>query len=562
MNREIGSAGDARHLECRAAAERAVRLAAALLLATLPLSSAIPADAQPPNREVSPMAKTRASVLAGSWYASDPQELARSVDAHIAQGRALSEVADAPPVLVIVPHAGHQWSGRTAGHIYRLLSGAGGRAIERVIMLGPSHRMGFRGASVPDFAAYETPLGSVAVDQQAAAALREHSLFGSIGAAHSQEHCLEIQLPFLQRALQREFRILPILVSQLSRAEWARAAEALQPLIDERTLLLISSDFTHFGAHFDYYPFRENVDENLRRLDKGALAPILTLDAQAFADYHQETDISVCGYQPIGIALELLRSPVLHERWGGPPEGRVLDYLRSADLTGDLDGSVSYAAVAFFPPGKLKPGADYPPALATVSVWGTKLLSAAAQDYLLALARRTVTELVTQRRIAQPGDYPPGVSARKLQKVCGVFVTLEKQGRLRGCIGSIVGTQPLVAGVVQNAVSAATRDPRFPPVTPEELGELSIEISVLTPLRRARGPAEIEIGRHGVVLKQGNRQAVFLPQVAPEQGWDRDTMLEHLALKAGLPAGAWRDPATTFDLFEAFVFSEGEEGAH
>ncbi|MBD3235549.1 MAG: AmmeMemoRadiSam system protein B [Candidatus Eisenbacteria bacterium] len=553
-------------------------LCVALLFAGVARTHAV-AQPHASEPEGEAMSSTRPSVLAGSWYAGDPRELARSVDAHIAAGRPLDQVAGAPPILVIAPHAGHTWSGPTAGQIYRLISGEAGAGIRHVILLGPSHRMGFRGASVPEVAAYETPLGPVPLDRQAAATLRRHPLFDSIAAAHSQEHCLEIQLPFLQRALPEGFRILPILVSRLSSEQWREAAQALLPLFDEGTLVLISSDFTHYGAHFGYYPFHERVERNLRRLDRGALAPILNLDPRALAAYHAETGITVCGLQPIGIGLELLNLAAESGRWTDRPAGRVLDYTRSGDQTGDFDSSVSYAAVAFFPPGTLHPGDDYPPTLREVPVWGEAesaphsdaeqgsarnagddeaLLSRAQQAYLLSLARLTIRELVERQRIPDAPPLPEGVSERELRETCGVFVTLETQGRLRGCIGSIVGTRPLIEGVIENAVSAASRDPRFPPVRAEELDALSIEISVLTPLHRARGPEEIEIGRHGVVFSLGGQRAVFLPQVAPEQGWDRDTMLAHLARKAGLPADAWRDPQATFDLFEAFVFSESE----
>jgi len=538
------------------------------------------------DSEVRTMSKTRPSVLAGMWYSSDPGTLAAAVDDHVARGEPLGALARNVPVAAIAPHAGHQWSGDAAGHVYRLISGPEGESITRVILIGPSHHVGFRGASVATYTAYETPLGCVPVDTVAVRALLASPLFQSIDRAHGQEHCLEIQVPFLQRALRHPFRIVPLLISSLPRAEWETIAAALVPLVDDHTLVLISSDFTHFGRNYGYYPFRDNLDLNLRRLDKGALEPILRLDYAGLADYVDATDISVCGYQPIGILLAMLRDPDLTARWGGRvPQGRVLDYYRSGDRSGDLDGSVSYAAVAFFRAGDLAAGAPYPASLASVHAWegpnpaggegrpaggqrGASRADAAATSvpeftaaerrFLLDLARRTVEETVRQGRPPNPGPFPPGVSVAKLQSRCGVFVTLTEQEQLRGCIGSIVGTAPLIDGVMENAVNAATRDPRFPPVSPVELAGLSIEISVLTPLRRVAGPAEIEVGRHGVVLERAGRRAVFLPQVATEQHWDRDTLLDHLALKAGLRAGDWRKPDAVLQVFEALVFSEDE----
>jgi AmmeMemoRadiSam system protein A len=177
--------------------------------------------------------------------------------------------------------------------------------------------------------------------------------------------------------------------------------------------------------------------------------------------------------------------------------------------------------------------------------------------FLLDLARRTLREVLAGRPAPGAGTFPAGVSAEKLRAPSGVFVTLTEGGALRGCIGSIVGTAPLAQGVIENAIHAALEDPRFPPVAAGELARLEIEISVLTPLRPVARPEEIVVGRDGVVLERGGRRAVFLPQVAPEQGWDRETMLDQLAQKAGLPRDAWRSGAS-FQVFEARVFSEEE----
>ncbi|MFN2369822.1 MAG: AmmeMemoRadiSam system protein A, partial [Candidatus Krumholzibacteriia bacterium] len=164
---------------------------------------------------------------------------------------------------------------------------------------------------------------------------------------------------------------------------------------------------------------------------------------------------------------------------------------------------------------------------------------------------------------AARGQEPPSIRARAaarglrlegaLAEPRGVFVTLSRGGQLRGCIGSLTGRLPLAEAVAASARNAAVGDPRFPPVAPAELDQLELEISVLSPLRTVAGPDGIEVGRHGVLLEKDGRQAVFLPQVAPEQGWDRDTMLAHLARKAGLPADGWRREAV-FRVFTADVF--------
>ncbi|MEA3400388.1 MAG: AmmeMemoRadiSam system protein A [Armatimonadota bacterium] len=175
------------------------------------------------------------------------------------------------------------------------------------------------------------------------------------------------------------------------------------------------------------------------------------------------------------------------------------------------------------------------------------------QQMLLDLARETIERYVTEDVLPDlPADDPA------LEQPRAVFVTLHKHGQLRGCIGSLEPREPLAAAVQSSAVSAATQDPRFPPVTPQELDELEIEISVLSPLRKVDSADEIVVGKHGVMVADGARRGVFLPQVAPEQGWDRDTMLQYLcAHKAGLPADAWRRGAE-LHVFTCQVFSEGD----
>ncbi len=181
------------------------------------------------------------------------------------------------------------------------------------------------------------------------------------------------------------------------------------------------------------------------------------------------------------------------------------------------------------------------------------------KNQLLALARGTL-EHVFERGAPPVNAAELGLHAGpEWREPRGVFVTLHKGGQLRGCIGHIMAQLPLEQAVIENAHSAAFRDPRFSPLTAEELPLTHLEISVLTPLRRIDSHAEIELGRHGVLLSKAGRRAVFLPQVAPEQGWTREQMLTHLSLKAGLRPDDWRSGAE-FDVFEAIVFGEATQG--
>jgi len=188
----------------------------------------------------------------------------------------------------------------------------------------------------------------------------------------------------------------------------------------------------------------------------------------------------------------------------------------------------------------------------------TAPLSAVHRAFLLRLARATLNGAVGGDPPPRPAAFAAAAGTDLGPPLCerrGVFVSLHRFGRLRGCIGDLAGAAPLCEAVVANTLAAAFRDPRFLPLTEDELPGLTLEISALTPLRPVADWSGIEVPRHGVVLTRGNARAVFLPQVAAEQGWDRETLLGQLSLKAGLPPDAWRR-GSQFHIFEAEVFGE------
>jgi len=178
-------------------------------------------------------------------------------------------------------------------------------------------------------------------------------------------------------------------------------------------------------------------------------------------------------------------------------------------------------------------------------------LTESEQAALLRIARETISD-----HLKRGGAGVAKADGQRLAEHRGAFVSLHKRGQLRGCIGTFVGRQPLVTTIQEMAVSASTRDPRFPPLSEAELGEVDLEISVLTPLRPIDDPQEIEVGRHGIYITRDFQSGVLLPQVATEYGWDRETFLEHTCMKAGLPRDAWRDPESKIEVFEAQVFGE------
>ncbi len=181
------------------------------------------------------------------------------------------------------------------------------------------------------------------------------------------------------------------------------------------------------------------------------------------------------------------------------------------------------------------------------------VLTKEERKILLKLARDTIEMWINARKM------PPLPEAKGLLgEKCGAFVTLNKKGQLRGCIGNMVGHAPLVETIQEMAIASSTGDPRFHSVGPEELSEIDIEISVLSPMREIKDVNEIEVGTHGILMSRGMYHGVLLPQVATEYGWDRTTFLQHTCLKAGLPENAWQDPKTRIEIFSAQVFGEKE----
>lgn len=476
------------------------------------------------------------SPIAGSWYPGDAAALRTMLNGFLA---AAGEPAGGAPCAMIVPHAGYRFSGAVAGHAYAQLQG---RAVDRVVVMGPTHRVPMADlASVPSASWYETPLGRLEIDRDAVARLLKHPRFRSIPQAHAGEHSVEIQLPFIQ-VVAPAAKIVPIVVGQLSPEGVRDIAAALAAVLDGRTVVLASSDFTHYGPNYDYVPFREDVEENLRRLDMGAYERIAARDIEGFMRYCGETGATICGRDDIAVLLAML------------PKGataRLLKYDTSGRMMGDFGNSVSYLAVAFDGAWAGREKQE-----ATPMTDANDALPAADRAALLKLARGTLERYFDTGRMPSPEELGVTVTP-PMERVMGAFVTLTEEKELRGCIGEIYPRRELYKAVMEHAIDSAIHDRRFLPVSRGELSKLAFEISALEPPRPVDSYRDIVIGKHGVVLRKGGASAVFLPQVAPEQGWGLEETLAHLSMKAGLPADAWKEGAK-FEVFEAIVFGEEE----
>ena len=288
---------------------------------------------------VSGSSAVRPSVCIGSWYPAGPEMLGQQIDGFF-EGVPEPD-AGQKIVAMVCPHAAYVYSGKTAAWGYKHLQGS---SFRRVVILGPSHYVAFTGLSIPRVGFYETPFGRVRVDQKVCETLLEKPLFQSISRAHEREHAIEIQLPFLQRTLG-DFDLVPLVVGSLQEQDYEAVSQALKTLWDAETLLIASSDFTHFGPRFGYVPFTSDLRANITKLDQGAIDLIVQSDWKGFLTYQETTGATICGFRPIGL---LLRSLPAHAR------GRLLRYTLSGDLTGDYTNSVSYASIIFTVPKEAK----------------------------------------------------------------------------------------------------------------------------------------------------------------------------------------------------------------
>ncbi len=468
--------------------------------------------------------KIRESAIAGSWYPDHPATLKRQIQKYLDQAKAAP--LEGSLVGLIAPHAGYLYSGGVAAHAYRTLLE---QPFDRVLILAPCHRAYFSGASVYRAGGYRTPLGVVPLDQELITALFEDpSLFHYVARAETQEHSLEIQLPFLQVVLP-DFRLTPILMGDQSPEACRKLADAIvKACSGSRVLLIASSDLSHF------HPYQE-----AKRLDQVVIDRVSAFDPAGLTTALAERTCEACGGGPM-IALMLAAQQL------GANKARILHYANSGDVTGDTQGVVGYLAAAFLD----NPGKGIKEPAPARQGRGIDLGLSAQEKQTL---REIALQAIRSKCLKQPMPDIP-ISSERLKEARGAFVSLHRRGDLRGCIGMIEGFGPLFQTVKDMAVQAAFADPRFSPLRPEELPEVDLEISVLTPLERITDPSRIEIGKHGLLIRKKSSSGLLLPQVATDHGWDRQQFLEWTCRKASLPPRAWQDPDTEIFLFSADIF--------
>jgi len=474
--------------------------------------------------------------VSGQFYPSDPKQLSALIDSYLAQADTKPSQKDIQ--IMIAPHAGYIFSGPVAAYGYKAISQ---KTYKTVVVIAPSHYFGIDGFAIWKEGSFQTPLGQIEVDADfAGGLLSENSRFIEQPQAFEREHSLEVELPFLQRVL-KDFKIVGVIAGQPDMKLTQAFADALDRVIGERSdvLIVISTDMSHFHNASK----AENIDHN-------TLDAVREMRVGEIWDECQQRGgvIELCGYVPVSVGLLLAKKRNLQ------PE--ILNYAHSGDVTGDNSRVVGYFSAVFYPREDVdNPAPAQNQAQSDKQGAGVDELSLQHKRQLIEIAQKTIQAYVLKKEV-----FEPKVSDERLQRIEGAFVTVHKNGQLRGCIGNIIGRQPLYLTVRDMAISAVSQDPRFTPVKPSELDQIDIEISVLSQPVEIKDPQKITMGVHGVIVRQGLfHQGVFLPQVATETGWNREQFLSNLCShKAGLPSNAWKDPKTRIEIFTANVFSEAD----
>lgn len=461
-------------------------------------------------------AEIKKADLAGTWYPADAKELSAMLDGYL-------DAASAPAVrgrivAIISPHAGFIYSGPVAAYGYKLLSTCN---IKTVIVLGLSHRKYYDGISIYNSGEFQTPLGSLQVNEQLTCAImKKSSRIGFYPEIFESENSLETQLPFIKKVLPGA-KIVPVIFGT-SNYEDARAlAGILSEILSDRddVVIVASTDMSHFKTYAE-----------ANRLDADTIGLMKQFKYRQIYAKGISPQQPCCGYMPVTCALMVAENMTANDF-------KVLRYANSGDTTGDKRQVVGYLSAAIIKDTEAK-----------------GMLNDIQRKRLLQIARESIISFVKDGRRKEFKE-----DDALLDEPLGAFVTLHKNGQLRGCIGNMVGSGPLYKTVANMAVEAATADPRFGSVSAAEIDKIDIEISVLSRMKRVKDASEIKIPGHGVLVRRGFRSGVYLPQVADETGWNKEEFLTSLCgHKAGLSPDAWKEPDTELYVFTAEVFGEKE----
>lgn len=466
--------------------------------------------------------------VSGQFYDANSSRLSSQIDRffNLADVNQVKQHVD----ILIAPHAGYVYSGAVAAHSFKAVSA---NKYNAIVILAPSHYFGFSGISVWTKGGFKTPLGIVEVDQEFAQGLtkNETEIYDK-PEVFEKEHSLEVEIPFIQRTFPG-VKIVPVIMGQPSFKLLEKFSEKLNSLIGQRggVLIVVSTDLSHY-----------HDDGTARRMDGQAIEAVKGLQAEKIFEQCATREMEMCGCIPVTAAVLLAKQKELDTV-------DVLRYANSGDVTADKSRVVGYTSIIMYK----KSFEERAPAINNKNEKQNSTLGLEQKKRLLEIAVDTINEFVKSGKVPKLNEVDP-----RLQNEEGAFVTIHNHGRLRGCIGNIIGQGPLYKTIQKLAILSSSKDTRFDPVKESELKDLDIEVSVLTKPRIIKNVDEIILGIHGVIVSKGpSHSGVFLPQVATETGWSKEEFLSQLcSQKAGLPADCWKNPKTQIEIFTAEVFSE------
>ena len=439
------------------------------------------------------MTAIRQPAVAGTFYPAEPDVLERQLATFMSEAANEAPTA-ALPKAIIGPHAGYVYSGGVAARAYARLAAARGK-IQRVVLIGPSHHLAFRGLAVDSSEAWMTPSGMVPLDREAIARMHALPMVGELDAAHQREHALEVHVPFLQHVLG-DFRLVPIVTGDAPAEAVAAVFDALWG--GSETLFVVSTDLSHYLDYAACQRIDQTTADAIERLDPDVLTPTHACGAVA-------TRGLLHAARARGMTIERL------------------DLRNSGDTAGPRDRVVGYGAWALYE--NAPPDAER----TAVEAQASTLIELVRSSILFGL------DTGGAPAVRLDGTVPPLLAGHG-----AAFITLRRRGALRGCIGSPVAMRPLIVDVVQHAFNAAFNDWRFPRLGWLELPDLSLSVSVLTPPMAMTFDGEADLlaqlrpGVDGLIIADQGRRSLFLPSVWEEIP-ERRQFLTTLKLKAGLP---------------------------
>lgn len=470
----------------------------------------------------------RKAAVAGQFYPAEAEALEKYFEKEFNQITVAPN--DKKVRAIIVPHAGYMYSGRTAAWAFATLREK--NIYKNVFIIGSSHIAAFDGASIFHGAAFETPLGHAEINTEITSTLQQNNIFKFPQQYQTEDHVLEVEIPFLQYILEPGFKIIPITIGTKSSYALDKITEALKPYFTPDNLFVISTDLSHYPSYSDAV-----------KADSAVVQSILSGNPQTFDAVVRSTEnagiknyvTAICGYSAVYILMSLAtdKDGFSYEK---------LKYSNSGDVSGDFNRVVGYASIAVRECALKE----------TQQKKDTFTISENDKKIMFNIARNSI-----ESKLNNEARTVPDTLSDMLNEKCGVFVTLHLNNKLRGCIGTFRQDRELAINIHEMALAAAFSDPRFDPLTKEEYKNIELEISVLTPMQKIDSVNQIVLGKHGIYIKRGNMTGTFLPQVATETGWTLEEFLGHCSRdKAGIGWEGWKDEETEIFIYETIILNE------